>query len=341
MSQISMIEKFWYSPGYFKWLFWPFSLVIQIIAMLKRFFYVQGIQKVNTSSVPVIVVGNITVGGTGKTPFISFLVNEFKTRNIKVGIVSRGYKSNAENYPHIITEDDTVEVVGDEAFMQYHTTKVPMAVGADRASAVDALVQTHSLDVIISDDGLQHYAMARQFEILMVDGERQFGNQLMLPFGPLREPVSRVKSVDYVVVNGGDTEADLIDLSDGISLSHMVIETSKLVHIKSDESVSLSNLKENSVSAVAGIGNPNRFFKSLSKHCSGYEQKVFVDHHEFQESDFDDLKNDIVVMTEKDAVKCRKFAKDNWYFLKINAKLTSEDFNQLFDRLDSKLFNKA
>lgn len=213
-----------------------------------------------------------------------------------------------------------------------------MAIGADRAATVATLSGLHQLDVIISDDGLQHYAMARDFEILMVDANRLFGNRLMIPFGPLREPVARIGSVDYVIQNG-ENEIKLYGREKTTAI--MNVGTLGLVNLQSNKTFPLSILKEGSVCAVAGIGNPQRFFNSLSFHCKDFKQLVFADHHNFNADDFYSIDDDMIVMTEKDAVKCREFAKANWYFLKIEAGLKAEDFNRLYNLIEKTLFKKA
>lgn len=341
MSQ-SKIENFWYSQSLLKWLFWPFSFIVLIAARLKRFFYKIKLFKTHYFSCPIIVVGNITVGGTGKTPFITFLIKRLQQKKLKIGIVSRGYRSNLKNYPHLIDNKDKVEEIGDEVFMQFHALNVPMAIGADRPAAVNLLLKHHSLDLIISDDGLQHYAMSRNFEILMVDAQRQFGNQLMLPFGPLREPVSRLRTTDFIIQNGvasldttDESTASMIQ-KQNVQYATLSLEVIGLIHLVSGESIALSNLKESKVVAIAGIGNPQRFFDTLADFCTGFERRVFADHHQFTPQDFPNNESKIVVMTEKDAVKCMGFAKNNWYFLKIKVALKNSDFDKLYQQIKFK-----
>lgn len=338
MSAQTKIENFWYSEKPIKWLLFPFSLLIKIIALTKRFLYFIPIFKVYKNPLPVIVVGNITVGGTGKTPFITYLVQAFQTKGLTVGIVSRGYQSKLKNYPHILTQSDSVIDVGDEAYMLYSNLKVPMAIGPNRAEAVSALSSKYKLDLVISDDGLQHYSMARDFEILMVDSTRFFGNGLMLPFGPLREPISRISSVDYIVQNGEsktDLGNDLLSTK-RLPLAVMNVKVVNCVNLLSLNTIPLSELNNYSICAVAGIGNPDRFFNSLSEYSTIFEKKVFNDHHLFQAGDFDKINQELVIMTEKDAVKCRSFAKDNWYYLQIKAGINNQDFNNLYELLKHK-----
>jgi tetraacyldisaccharide 4'-kinase len=338
-SENSKLEKFWYSNSYLRWLLMPLSWLIQLIALFKISLYQLNILKSHSSKVPVLVVGNITVGGTGKTPFISFLISELHAKGLRVGLVSRGYHSKAPYYPYIVKGEDSVDVVGDEAFMQYFANKVPMVIGSKRAKAVELLTKTYDLDLIISDDGLQHYAMARDIEVMMIDASRLFGNQLMLPFGPLREPASRINSVDFAVLNGGEVSL-LNQFKTKTSISSIQIETEGLVHLVSGETVCLSNLKDNKIHAVAGIGNPNRFFSTLVNHCDSFERSVFADHHQFVADDFRFKGTSLVVMTEKDAVKCKAFAKDNWYYLKVKATMQKNEFEQLYLLIQKVINNK-
>ena len=332
-SENTKLEKFWYSKSHWKWLLLPLSWLVQLVALSKVKLYKLNYLKSQSSKVAVLVVGNITVGGTGKTPFISLLVERLQAKGLKVAIVSRGYHSKAPYYPYIVNKDDTVETVGDEAFMQLATCNVPMAIGAKRAEAVELLTKKYELDLIISDDGLQHYSMARNIEVMMVDSNRLFGNQLMLPFGPLREPVSRINSVDFVVLNGGTPS--LLDFSNTLTnVIGMQIEIDSLVQLVSGKEMSLRELNNNSVLAVAGIGNPNRFFTTLSKYCQSFDKKVFADHYLFTASDFPANKMGIVVMTEKDAVKCKGFAKENWYYLKVKATMQEQELKQLYSRIE-------
>ena len=271
---------------------------------------------------PIIVVGNLSVGGTGKTPFISSLVEYLKSRQFSVGIVSRGYGANIKIFPHQISPDDTAEAVGDEPLMQARKLNVPIVISPNRAQAVNYLLSKNNVDVVISDDGLQHYAMSRDIEIVLFDGAREFGNRLILPFGPLREPVSRLKSVDFVVQNGTQN-------SFPVKYKSQLIEVA-LVNIASQEERPLDYLSEHEVVAVAGIGNPQRFFSSLEKFVAIKSKSIYPDHHAFQLKDFDHIHEDkLVVMTEKDAVKCEAFAKKNWFYLKIRMEVESSLFSEI------------
>ena len=332
MSTANRLEKFWYSDSPFKWLLWPLSFLISLVARLKRNLHKLNLTRSYRASVPIVVVGNITVGGTGKTPLITYLVNSLEHRGLSVGIVSRGYKSKVGDQVHYVSTEDSVDYIGDEAFMQARLVNAPIVIGANRSLAVKKILEKHDLDLIISDDGLQHYQLARDYEILLVDGTREFGNRLMLPFGPLREPVSRIKEVDQIVVNSARKSSRTLSRM-GIDYLQSEVVCSGLIHIKSGQSISLVNLKENVVAAVVGIGNPGRFFKTLSEHCTKFSEHIFDDHHSYLESDFESIKSDIIVMTEKDAVKCKEFAKDNWYYLKIEVQVAAVIVDNIIEKL--------
>ena len=276
MSGASRIENFWYQDSWLRWVFWPISSVLFLITILKRFLYQADILSSKKAEVPVVVVGNITVGGTGKTPFIGFIAKQLIERGLKVGIVSRGYLSHAPTYPHMVKKDDTVQCIGDEVFMLYRQLDIPIAIDANRGNAAALLSKYHKLDVIISDDGLQHYKMARDFEILLVDQTRAFGNRLCIPFGPLRERLSRINSVDWVVQNGDQNKA-FVKPIDKIerTRSKMSIEPIELVNIQTKELMPLSLINGNAVNGVCGIGNPNRFFTSLEPLCGEIKKICF------------------------------------------------------------------
>jgi tetraacyldisaccharide 4'-kinase len=365
MSLQEKIENFWYRKSKLKFLLFPFHLLLSGLVQLKVFLYKIGLLKVSHFDTPVIVVGNITVGGTGKTPFIRYLAKQLSVKGIKIGIVSRGYKATTTSFPHLVKASDSPTIVGDEAYMQYlyfqnQPFTIPMVIDPVRSRAVDHLSKNFELDIIISDDGLQHYAMGRKLEIVMLDGKRLLGNQLMLPFGPLREPSSRLKSVDYIVENS------ISKLSNESTSKPLIVQATEmkadfvgLVQIGTKQLISLDSLSDKTVSAVAAIGNPERFFKSLSNYFHIAEKRVFPDHHNFTESDFTEsdfkesgfkesgfketdfksISGDIVIMTEKDAVKCEAFAKDNWYYLQIESYIDEKDFNHLYNLIKRQVLN--
>ena len=315
MSNQHIIEKLWYSRSRLGWFFWPFHLFFRMIVVFKRYLYSLNIFSKNKFSKPVLVVGNITIGGTGKTPFINQFIKLLNKHDIRVGLVSRGYGADLKDFPHAITSTDSARRVGDEAYMQFQDLNVcsnlniPIVISPNRSEAVDYITNNSKVDLIISDDGLQHYKMSRDYEILLFDGSRLFGNQLVLPFGPLREPMSRLKSIGLLIQNGGTKTT----FSDNV----VTLNSNCFVNLKTKEEFSLESFSTKSVHAVAGIGNPQRFYDSLSTICKIKTQKSFADHYQFKKCDFSEYGDDTVIMTEKDATKCYSFAEDNWYYLKV------------------------
>ncbi len=283
----------------------PLSGLFRAVVWLRRRAYRGGLLKVHKLSVPVIVVGNITVGGTGKTPLVAWLAGFLKEAGYAPGIVMRGYGGKARHWPQQVRPDSDPVVVGDEAVLLARHSQCPMAVGPDRAAAAQALIEHHACTVIIADDGLQHYALARDIEILVIDGVRRFGNGMCLPAGPLREPLSRLKEVDLVVTNGlaGRQEYPM----------KMVGGVARRLNDPLSE-CPLAQFAGQTVHAVAGIANPLRFFTSLRNAGLRIVEHPFPDHHAFKPEDVSFEDGAPVLMTEKDAVKCRRFARDHdWY----------------------------
>ena len=338
MSIQARIEKFWYSKSKLRFAFLPFHYLFSIIALVKKTLYKIGFLKVNRFDIPVVVIGNITVGGTGKTPFIRFIVKQLIDKGLRVGIVSRGYQATVKTFPHRVTPSDFVDMVGDEAYMQclhFHNNalNVPIVIDPNRSCAVDYLVENEQLDIIISDDGLQHYKMSRDFEVLMIDGKRGLGNQLMLPFGPLREPASRLKSTHVIIENAISGSSSKIQAD--LNPIQMKANFNQLVQLSSGKSFAFETMSDKKIIAVAGIGNPQRFFDSLKYYYNFFEEKVFPDHHAFQATDFECLNSDIVIMTEKDAVKCQGFAQENWYYLSMEAYIDEDQFEPIYQSLQA------
>ncbi len=203
-------EDVWYNDAWLGILLLPLAYVFSDIVRLRRFCYQKGIAKSFRLPVPVIVVGNITVGGTGKTPLVIWLANRLTEAGFKPGIISRGYGGQSETWPRIVNQQSNVNQIGDEPYLIFRQTQLPMVVGPDRVESGKKLLSKFDCNVIISDDGLQHYKLQRDIEIMVIDGERRFGNGYMLPAGPLREPVSRLQSIDFVVVNGEKYEENEI-----------------------------------------------------------------------------------------------------------------------------------
>jgi tetraacyldisaccharide 4'-kinase len=299
----------WYRGAWWLWLLRPVEAVFRSLAALRRKLYRHGLLPVYRPPVPVVVVGNITVGGTGKTPVVVALVESLQQRGIRVGVVSRGYGAVGERSAFWVEADSHAGRCGDEALLIRRRTGCPCVVASRRAQAVRALLARSTVDIIISDDGLQHYALARDLEIAILDEQRGTGNGFCLPAGPLREPVQRLREVDYVLVRGS------ADPLGGVRYTPQCLVNLACGEIRPATPAALAR----EVVAVAGIGQPGQFMDTLvalgfepAKHC-------FPDHHTYTAEDFAGLAHEPIIMTEKDAVKCLGLAGSNAWYLKITA----------------------
>lgn len=306
------LVRYWYRPSLHPvcYLLLPLSWLFGFCVAVRRTLYQLGILSSQRFSVPVIVVGNITVGGTGKTPFVIWLATFLRQHGYRPGIVSRGVGGKSHLNARVVNKEDMPEEVGDEALLIRNKTDCPMVVSRDRAKAVSELLQKSDCNVVISDDGLQHYGLQRQIEIALIDGDRRLGNQQLLPAGPLREPVKRLREVDMVIVKEGK--------GDELSIA---VEPVSFVSVGDRKVVGLDNFKYQKVHAIAGIGHPEKFFTMLQQLNIEIIPHIFSDHYFFQPKDLifnDDLP---ILMTEKDAVKCRAFADERCWFLDIAVKV--------------------
>ena len=331
---MTLIEKAWYSKAWWLVLLWPLSVVFRILIGIRR-----RLQHADASAdetrPPVILVGNLTVGGTGKTPTLIGLAKFLQQKGFKPGVISRGYGGEQTSYPLVVEEDTPAAQAGDEPVLIAGTTGCPVVVDPDRLAALKHLTANYEVDVVLSDDGLQHYRLPRDIEICVVDGQRLFGNGWCLPAGPLREPVSRLKDVDFVVVNG-DSETDHPALEEAASLRLL---PKFLINLASGEKRPFGGAPfniGNTVQAVSAIGNPERFYTTLEKLPYRLERFSFPDHHLFDEEDFEARGIDErqpVVMTEKDAVKCAGFARANFWYLHSEVELPAEFLERIGERI--------
>ncbi|MFO1391600.1 MAG: tetraacyldisaccharide 4'-kinase [Agitococcus sp.] len=321
MSQA--LVKAWYQGHWALVFFKPLSLLYRAITSVRRWAYQKGYLASQRFNLPVIVVGNITVGGTGKTPLTLAIVEFLKQQGYRPAIVSRGYGGQTE-YPAQVTINSTAQQVGDEPLLMFLQSQVPVVVAPKRAQAV-AYVQAKQLaDVVICDDGLQHYALARDIEIAVMDGARGLGNGKLLPEGALREAPSRLNSVDFIVVNGqGYTHPQAFKMSLKPSEWQMVGDFANKEPPKPTQTIH----------AVAGIGNPERFFTQLEVQGFTVIKHAFADHHQFTSQDLDFGDELVIVMTAKDAVKCQSFANDKMWQVPVVAQLSDEFYKQLIDKL--------
>jgi tetraacyldisaccharide 4'-kinase len=301
----------------------PLSLLYALVILIRRQLYRMGLLTVSRFAVPVIVIGNIAVGGTGKTPLALALIERLRRQGFKPGVVSRGYGGRAD-YPLRVTEVTSPAEAGDEPVMLYRRSGVPLVVDPRRGRAIRHLLQQEPCDVILCDDGLQHYALARDIEIAVVDGSRGFGNGWLLPAGPLREPQRRLHGVDHVVVNG---EGDVWPAATRMRLMPEAMQPVAPAPASAPTPGSRCH-------AVAGIGNPERFFLQLR--AQGFEviPHPFPDHHDFVAADLEFGDGLPVLMTEKDMVKCRHLAAGNWWYLPVSAELPDAFYDELFRKLE-------
>jgi len=316
--------RFWYRRGAIAWLLWPVSLLFGLVVLFRKLFYKLRIFRSAHPGIPVIVVGNITVGGSGKTPLVIWIAEFLKAKGWSPAIVSRGYKGRKNELPRAATIASEAADVGDEPIVLSRRSGCPVWVGADRLQAIAALRAANpDVNVVILDDGLQHYRLRRDLEIAVVDG-RGVGNGFLLPAGPLREPAWRLRTVDAVVANGMAHKQDFTMLLDGDTLHRMT---------DARERRPLKAFAGQKVHAVAGIGDPKRFFVQIGKAGVQVVPHPFPDHHPFKpdELDFGDALP--VLMTEKDAVKLRHAARPEWWVLPVTARLDAAFGNWLLRRL--------
>jgi tetraacyldisaccharide 4'-kinase len=308
----------WYAPKAWGWLLWPATKIFAAIVRIRKYFYKKNWLTSYKATVPVIIVGNITVGGTGKTPLVIHLAQLLSKNGYKPGIVSRGYKGKVKSVM-LVSKHSDPKVVSDEAVLLANRSQCPVIIAKRRAVGIKQIVRHNKVNIIISDDGLQHYALERDIEIAVVDGTRRFGNGYSLPMGPLREPESRLDSVNLIVVNGGDTNSVREH-----SMKMVIKEVYSLSHPA--KTVPISFFAGSKVHALAGIGCPERFFAQLRAQGIEVIEHSFPDHYEFSPASVCFSDQYPVLMTEKDAVKCRHFANAKHWVVAV-----SVDLPQSFD----------
>lgn len=317
------LDDHWYHKTPLSLLLLPLSGLYRLLILLRRQAYQQGLLRVRRVEAKVIVVGNITVGGTGKTPLVIWLVEFLKAQGFTPGIVSRGYRAKTRCFPQRVETSSDPREVGDEAVLLARRGDCPVLIDPDRARAADLLAT--QCNVIISDDGLQHYALGRDIEIAVVDGMRRFGNGYCLPAGPLREPLKRLHSVDLKVCNGGEPRENEF---------RMALHPLGIYNLQNAASIkTVGHFKDKTVHAIAGIGYPARFFNQL--HLAGVNviEHAFPDHHDFSASDLQFADDFEIVMTEKDAVKCRRYAEPHHWYMPVQAILDDAFSSRLLSLL--------
>lgn len=311
------LEAQWYQKCFWKLLpLYPLSCFYRVMIYLRLKAYQLGILARVKLPVPVVIVGNITVGGTGKTPLVIWLVEQLQALGYQPGVISRGYGAQNVGVAEVLAHSNP-QAVGDEPLLIKQRLDIPVFISRERVAAGRALLKAYpQCNIIISDDGLQHYALARDIEIAVIDAERGLGNAQLLPMGPLREPKSRLHEVDFIVSNGQSAEQD------DMRIFNMQLIASEFVSVtQSSRRVVADYFHGKKSVAVAGIGNPSRFFNQLRTMGVDASSVEFPDHHAFKMHELDLLQADAIIMTEKDAVKCRQFQYENLWYLPVRAGL--------------------
>lgn len=323
------VNRAWYqNKGWIKVLY-PLNLIYRLVNFIRTKAYQWKILKSYLPGIPVIVVGNIMVGGTGKTPTVLALYQLLKEAGYKPGIITRGYGGESRDYPILVTEHHLAEEVGDEAVLLYRNTKAPVVVSPSRIESAKE-IEKMDCNVIISDDGLQHLALKRDIEIVIFDGQRKLGNQKLLPVGPLRENITRLNHVDFILING-DEQISLLQQWKFKSF-RVHIHPQMLVDINSGNETELKKYYHKKVHALVAIGNPLRFIQTIKSAGINVIPHVFPDHHFFTQNDIPNDKLPVIV-TEKDAVKIETLGLEDVEFLKINASFSESFKVQLLKRL--------
>ncbi len=322
------LDTYWDTKNIVSLVLLPVSSLFRFISAMRRTLYMCGIFQTYRAPLPVIIIGNITVGGTGKTPLIIELVKQLQLLGKKPGVISRGYGGQANSWPQCVNAQSDALQVGDEPQMIFNQTACPIVVGPNRKQDIELLLKQFDCDVILSDDGLQHYALQREYEIVVVDALKQFGNGYYLPAGPLREGVNRLQQVDMVLFNGVDEPALGFKMKPTRCVS---------MDEKAPQTVGLEYFAGKKAHVVAGIGHPARFFTMLSEYNVEVIPHAFDDHYVYDQSDIIFTDEHCVLMTEKDAVKCRHFNLSNHWSVSIDISLTTSaqhQLNAIFASLD-------
>ena len=318
----SFIQRIWYEGSSAYWLLLPLSWLYAGLMAVRRILYERGVIRVADLHIPAVVVGNITVGGTGKTPVAIWLARRLRERGMRPGIVSRGYHGSVRSSPLQVTADSNPDSAGDEAVLMAKRSACPVVVHPNRVLAAQELSKL-GVDVVIADDGLQHYRLGRQYEIVVIDGVRGFGNGRLLPAGPLREPVARLKSVDRALVNRTVMRSELAvsQLPESLPVTDFYLKGTTARSLDDSEEAPLARFSGREVHAVAAIGNPGRFFTFLESHGMQVIEHVFPDHAKLSEEDlrYDDGLD--VLMTEKDAVKCTDLQVSKCWYVPVRVEV--------------------
>lgn len=341
MPKDDFITRVWFKGSPLYLIFLPLSWLYGLVTAIRRFFYSIGISKSYSSKIPVIVVGNIMVGGNGKTPVVIALAEFFKKKGLRVGVVSRGYKATPPKYPYTVNDTSQVKEAGDEPKLIQKRTGALVVIDPIRKRAVQSIED--KLDVIITDDGLQHYALGRDIEIVVIDGLRRFGNGHLMPAGPLREGPKRLDKVDFLINNGGDVHGREYKMTLAIGEPYSLSSNSANgnsdnandSHASKDSNGSNNSLlKGAKVCALAGIGDPSRFYKTVTDLGYTVETHLVVgDHGTVELQQLKEMSEKYpILMTEKDMVKYDFSDIKNVYAVPVTAALPDDFYQKLWDR---------
>jgi len=335
------VQALWHKKGYLLYPLIPLSWLFILVASLRRRLYQRGVLTQTRFKIPVIIIGNLSLGGSGKTPLVIYIAQMLQRRGLRVGIISRGYKGSHQQPTLVNTQSDPVHV-GDEPYMIYQHVQCPIVVGKDRVAALQYLLENNTVDVVLSDDGLQHYALARAIEIVVMpfvgvgrsEGTVVPGNTYCLPAGPLREPLSRLKTVDLIVYNAAQIPEPRLD-KPAYCMQYMPDFLYHAMDLgKKQPLVFFKGLK---VHAVAGLGNPSGFFTMLQAAGLDIIPHPYPDHHAYKASDIlfgDSLP---IILTEKDFVKCTGFVQDQHWVLPIHVCISEAFDKALWDLIQTNI----
>eukprot|EP01059_Diplonema_ambulator_P028511 TRINITY_DN47312_c0_g1_i1.p1 TRINITY_DN47312_c0_g1~~TRINITY_DN47312_c0_g1_i1.p1 ORF type:complete len:398 (+),score=-73.97 TRINITY_DN47312_c0_g1_i1:955-2148(+) len=344
------IQRQWYKSNLFSLLLLPVAVLYASWMFCRRQVYKVFLSKNRQFSVPIVIVGNITVGGTGKTPALIAMALALRTQGYKPGIVSRGFGGKAKKWPQVVQNNSDPLMVGDEPVLLARKTGCPVVVAPNRVVAVHTLLAKYACNIVLSDDGLQHYALARDIEINVIDAARGLGNGYCLPVGPLREPVSRLEDVMLHLLHTSEAAGPLSPVAQQswqrrigpAPLYSMYLAPGEIYNLKECQQVlCLVWAKQYRWKAVAGIGNPERFFLQLEQLGWEIERVAFPDHHIFSEKDLQCAPGQQLIMTEKDAVKCQAFAQPAHWVFPVHAILPEAFYTQLLQAIEQKKGHKS
>jgi tetraacyldisaccharide 4'-kinase len=332
-SADSFLQRVWYDrhAQWLSFLLLPLSWLFGALVACRRIAYRIGLLRSVRVGRPVVVIGNVTVGGTGKTPFTIWLAMQLQARGVRVGIVLRGYGGSSSHWPRDVSSDSSPEEVGDEAVLLAMRTGAIVVAGPDRVAAAQRAIE-RGAQLVLSDDGLQHYRLARDREIVVIDGRRGVGNRRLLPAGPLREPVSRLAQADLRVVSWRDGSAR--PLTPAPATVQVWARISQATALVGGETRSLDEFKGSRVHAVAGIGHPQQFFAALQQLGIEVAPHPLPDHARLTAADIQFSDQLPVLMTEKDAVKSRAIADQRHWAVRMDVMVTEQDAAAVHAMLD-------